>query len=244
MKKLVLFCITLSLTACSDDDFMRNDLDGNTRDRGEQIAEEPPTGLKLKSFGGLYYSMYYYNSNGFVDSIYSSDSWLGYESTKKYIYNSQNQIIEQRISSFHRDYPEYGTSESTVYKYNAKNQIIESLTYDKNNVAVGFKLYSYNNEGYLIDAGKTIVNGNVVQNGSKKYQFDSYPNPHYNIYPKAYRILNFVNKNNVLVTENYYGNEVHINIHTLKYNDQNYVISEQISNMPLDSNDNIGYTYY
>ena len=239
MKKTALLLSFFCLTACSTDDFLRSDLE---RERNNQIAEIPPEGLKLKLKGGLYYTHFYHNANGFVDSTYSSDSWLGYEEVmEKYIYNEQNQIVERRIDYSFPYYPQSNRKETTYYTYNDKNQIISSTTYNQNNVAIQYLTFSYNRDGTLFNPSVKIVNENVVKEGGVTYEFDNTRNPIYNIYPKAYRILNSVNKNNITLTK-YSENNFHE--HTLRYNDVNYIVEEKISNMPTDTNDHIGYLYY
>ena len=119
MRKLIFLLSIFSLMACADDDFLRNDFE---RQRSNEIAETPPEGLKLKSKGALYYTQFFHNTNGFVDSTYSSDSWHGYnEVMEKYIYNKQNQIVECKI---YYSYPHYSQSNRqaiTDYNYNEEN---------------------------------------------------------------------------------------------------------------------------
>ncbi|WKW45768.1 hypothetical protein P3875_08205 [Myroides sp. JBRI-B21084] len=241
MKNSVLIIISFFFLACSNDDFFRDDLKPQ---HSEQQPETPPEGLKLKYLYAINSSSYYYHKNSFIDSIFTSNSWLGYVKTRKYIYNDKNQIIARRFREYDPNHMEFETIESTYYKYNTKSQIVEAITYDKDSIVVGFRQYKYANDGYLLNSGVIIVNGNVVKSGSTTYQFDNNPNPFYNIYPNAYRILNYVNKNNILVTEERYGNNVYTYLHTLEYNSQNYIISEHISNMPIDSEDSRGFSYY
>ncbi len=239
MKKLVLLLFVFSLTACSNDDFLRSDFD---RQRTNEVVETPPEGLKLKSKGGLYYTHFFHNTNGFVDSTYSSDSWLGYEEVmEKYNYNEQNQIVECKIYYSFPHYPQNNRKEITYYTYNAKNQIISTTTYDQNNVAIQYRTFTYNRDGSLFNPSLKIVNGNVVKEGGVTYEFDNTRNPLYNIYPKAYCILHAVNKNNITLTK---YSESNYHEHTLRYNDVNYIVEEKISNMPTDTNDHIGYSYY
>jgi len=239
MKKILLFCTVLIFTACSDDFPMREGLEG-TPGFG-LTAETPPEGLKLKSIGGLFSSQYYYHENGFVDSIYKINTWQGDVFTKKFIYNNLNQIIEVHSNEELPYAPDYNQKQIAYYTYNSVNQIISSITYDKNNVAIKYYTYSYNDDGTLLNPNKIIEKENLVREGSVKYQFDNTRNPVYNIYPKAYRLINYISKNNIIVTET--DDEV-LHIHTLKYNNENYIIEEHISNMPLDSDDRRGFSYY
>jgi len=240
MKNILFLLFLFSLISCADDDFLRSDFDNQ---RNNQVVETPPEGLKLKYKHGLVTQQFFYNQNGFVDSIYNYHSW-GNNFSQKYIYNKLNQIIEVRYNEVVPQRPEYNKNDITFYTYNSVNQIISSLTYDKNNVAIQYLTYNYNRDGSLFDANKKVVNGNVVKDYWSNYKFDSLRNPYYNIYPKAYRILKFINKNNILVTESDYTNEVHINVHTLKYNSEDYLIEEHISNMPLDTDDRREFSYH
>ena len=192
---------------------------------------------------GLVSQQFFYNQNGFVDSIYNSHNW-GNDFSHKYIYNNLNQIIEVRYNEIVAQRPEFNKRDITFYTYNSAKQIISSLTYDKNNIAIEYLTYTYNRDGSLFHAYKKVLNGNVVKDYWSNYKFDSLRNPYYNIYPKAYRILKFINKNNILLTESDYTSEVHINVHTLKYNSENYIIEEHISNMDVDSDDHRYFTYH
>lgn len=240
MKKLLFLLFISSITACSDDNFIRSDFE---RPRANQTIETPPEGLKLKFKSGLIDQQFFYNQNGFVDSIYNYHSW-GNDFSQKYIYNKLNQIIEVRYNETVPQRPEYNKKDITFFTYNSVNQIISSIKYDKNNVAIEYLTYNYNRDGSLFDANKKVVNGNLVQDVLRKYQFDTFRNPYYNIYPKAFRIINYINKNNILKTESIYGSDSYVNIHTLKYNSEDYIIEEHISDMPLDTDDHRQFTYH
>lgn len=240
MKNILFVCFIFSFISCGNDDFLRNDLE---RQRNNQVAETPPEGLKLKYKHGLFSQQFFYNTNGFVDSINIYHSW-GYDFSEKYIYNDLNQIIEYRYVLDDSDYPQAYKKEITYYTYNSINQIVKHVTFDDNNDKIDSITYKYTKDGNLLNANKKVVNGNLVQDALRKYEFDTFRNPYYNIYPKAYRIINYINKNNILVTENIYGSNNYKNIHTLKYNSENYIIEEDISNMPLDSDDHRTFEYY
>lgn len=240
MKKLLLLLFIFSIIACSDDNFIRSDFE---RPRANQTIETPPEGLKLKFKSGLIDQQFFYNQNGFVDSIYNYHSWEN-DFSQKYIYNKLNQIIEVRYNETVPQRPEYNKKDITFFTYNSVNQIISSIKYDKNNVAIEYLTYNYNRDGSLFDANKKVVNGNLVQDVLRKYQFDTFRNPYYNIYPKAFRIINYINKNNILKTESIYGSDSYVNIHTLKYNSEDYIIEEHISDMPLDTDDHRQFTYH
>ncbi|WP_091519219.1 hypothetical protein [Paenimyroides ummariense] len=240
MKNLILLLFISSITACSDDDFLKSDFE---MQRNDKTVEIPPEGLKLKYKHGLIDQQFFYNTNGFVDSIYNYHSW-GSSFAHKYIYNNLNQIVEVRYHEIVAQKPEFNKKDITFYNYNSVNQITSAVTYDKDNVAIEYLTYTYNKDGSLFDADKRVINGNLVQDALRKYEFDSFRNPPYNLYPKAYRIINYINKNNVIKTESTYGSDVHINIHTLKYNTENYIIEEDISNMGLDTDDHRQFTYH
>ncbi|MBA5791640.1 hypothetical protein H1R17_10475 [Flavobacterium sp. xlx-214] len=244
MKNVTLLLFALLLFSCDDEIYPPAKLDDPLSEQ-EQKPETPPEGLKLKGKGGLLSQSFFYNKNGFIDSISSYHGW-GDDFTEKFIYNNLNQIVEYRYVVDEPGRPEYFKKNTTFYTYNTKNQIISSLTYDKNNVAIAYKTYNYTTDGGLFSSNRKVVNENIVEdsNGTVKYQFDDKRNPYYNIYPKAYRILKFINKNNILVTERHYSSEVITNTHSLKYNADNYIISEEISNMPLDTDDRRSFTYY
>lgn len=238
MKNTLFILFLFSLISCSDDDFLRSDLE---RQRNNQVAETTPDGLKLKSKGSLYIYSYFYNNNGFVDSINLLNTIQGNYTSEKFIYNNLNRIVAKKSYDIILQAPQYNETNITYYKYNSINQIISSLTYDKDSVAIAYNTYSYNKDGSLFNPNVKIENGNIVKEGTVTYEFDKYPNPLYTIYPKAYRILNHVNKNNITLTKYSDG---YFHVHTLKYNDKGYIIQESISNMPPDTNDHLGYTYY
>lgn len=240
VKKILILVLSSTILSCSNDDSFSRNMES---ERGSD-AESPPEGLKLKSVGGLFVSSFFYNKNGFVDSIAKINSWQGDIETKKYIYNNANQIIALRYFFSNPTQPEYDIMERTEYTYNNRKQITSSITYDKNNVAIDYEKFVYNDDGTLFNRYTKIVNENAVKVGYTTYTFDNFRNPYYNIYPKAYRILKEINKNNILKTESKIGTEVFTNVHSLRYNTQDYIISEQISNMPLDTDDSRGFIYY
>jgi len=69
MKNLVILLFIFSIIACSDDNFLRSDFE---RQRNNEVAETPPIGKKIKKMNDRFGEhQYYYNSSGFIDSIYS-----------------------------------------------------------------------------------------------------------------------------------------------------------------------------
>lgn len=242
MKKIVLLLSVFCLTACSDDNFLKSDLG---RQRNNQIVETPPEGLKLKFKDGFIFTNFHYHKNGFVDSTYTSDIMRGYENiSEKFIYNKFNKIVERTIYHEYSYNPQSNKIIKIKYKYNLKDQIVSAIITNEGTTIQDTLYYKYNKDGSLLNPNKKVINENLVEDGHRKYEFDSFRNPYYNIYPKAYRIINYINKNNILKTESTFGSDVYINIHTLKYNKENYLIEEHISDMGLDTDDHRQFTYH
>jgi len=69
MKKIGFLLFFITLIACSNDDFLRSDFE---RQRNDQTVEIPPLGKKIKKMvDRVGEHQYYYNSSGFIDSIFS-----------------------------------------------------------------------------------------------------------------------------------------------------------------------------
>jgi hypothetical protein len=242
MKNILFFFFIFSLISCADDDFLSSDLE---RQRNTLTPETPSEGLKLKHKFGFVFTNFHYHTNGFVDSTYTSDIMSGYQNiSEKFIYNKLNKIVERTIYNVYPYNPQSNKIVKIKYRYNLKNQIVSAIVIEEGTTIQDTLYYKYNQDGSLINPNKKVINENLVQDGSTKYQFDTLRNPYYNIYPKAYRIINYINKNNVLVTENTYGSNVYTNIHTLKYNSEDYIIEEHISDMGLDTDDHREFIYH
>lgn len=229
MKKLLLFCLALSLAACEDD----------IKDVAEKnIPETPPQGLKMKMKSGYFTHKFFYHANGFVDSLSISRNNV---ISEKFIYNNLNQVVEVHYHSGHPDFPQYDTDEITYYTYNSLDQIDTAETYDKNNTLIRSESYTYNSDGSVNNPSMIVKDENLIlqKTGSDMtaYTFDSFRNPYYNIYPKAYRTIKYINKNNVVKREDTFGSTTLTYPSALKYNSQNYIIEQQIQNAPLDSDD-------
>lgn len=229
MKKLLFFCLALSLAACEDD----------IKDVTEKnIPETPPQGLKMKMKEGYFTHKFFYHSNGFVDSISITRNNT---TSEKFIYNNLNQVVEVRYHSGHPDFPQYDKDEITYYTYNSQDQIDTAKTYDKNNTLLKSESYSYNSDGSLNNPMMTVKDENLIiqksGTGTSTFTFDSFRNPYYNIYPKAYRTIKYINKNNIIKRDETYGSTTVVYPSVLKYNPQNYIIEERIQNAPLDSDD-------
>ena len=241
MKNLAFLLFVFIIIACSDDDFLRSDLD---RNRYTQTPEEPPEGLKIKHKLGFIFTNFHYHTNGFVDSTYTSDIMRGYEQiSEKFIYNKLNKIVERTIYHVYPYNPQSNKIVKIKYIYNPKDQIVSAIITQEGTTIQDTLYYKYNQNGSLLNPNKKVINENLVEDGYIKYEFDSFRNPYYNLYPKAYRIINYINKNNILKTESAYGSDVYINIHTLKYNKENYIIEEHISNMGVDTDDHREFIY-
>ncbi|MEG0916966.1 MAG: hypothetical protein RSF68_08135 [Myroides sp.] len=242
MKNLVLFLFIFSVIACSDDNFSRSDFE---RQRNNEVAEKPPEGLKIKHKLGFIFTNFHYHSNGFVDSTYTSDIMRGYQNiSEKFIYNKLNKIVERTIYHVYPYNPQSNKIVKINYRYNLKDQIVLAIIIEEGATVQDTLYYKYNQDGSLINPNKKVINENLVEDGYRKHQFDSFRNPYYNLYPKAYRIINYINKNNILKTESIYGSDVYVNIHTLKYNSEDYIIEEHISDMGLDTDDHREFIYH
>ncbi|WLD22659.1 hypothetical protein NU10_07900 [Flavobacterium dauae] len=228
MKKIILFCLGLAITAC-DDDLSTELTDDN------QVTEIPPfEGMKIKlieseNLRGKSSIEFFYNTNGFVDSIHTIKSYILAE---KFIYNSLNQITEVRYNFKNPNDNDYSVKNITYYEYNKINQIISLKKYNKNNILFDIQNYIYNPDGTLYNPVKIVKNENLINNNSSgayyTYTFDSYINPYYNIYPKAYKILNYINKNNVKSKELKTPYQTLLWSYELSYNDDKYITNEII----------------
>jgi len=229
MKKLLFLCLALTLAACEDD----------TKDVTEKnIPETPPHGLKMKMKAGYFTHKFFYHSNGFIDSISISRNSV---ESEKFTYNNLNQVVEVRYHSGHPDFPQYDTDEITYYTYNSLDQIEIAETYDKNNTLIRSESYTYNSDGSMNNPSMIVKDENLIlqKTGTdmSEYMFDSFPNPYYNIYPKAYRTIKYINKNNIIERKDTFGGTTLVYPSVLKYNSQNYIIEQRIENAPLDSDD-------
>lgn len=237
MKKILLFCISLIFVACNDDDFFN--------DEAKPVPETPPTGLKLKQKNedtNVY--QYFYHKSGFIDSIYVKEQL---EISHKFFYNELNQVVEDHYIAKHATNSTYDSEKITKYIYNRLNQIVKANVYDKNNKLTEVKIYKYNADGSLYNPTKIVEDENLTASNSSgnyiTYKFDSTRNPYYNIYPKAYRIINYVNKNNITFFENKMVNTTAQITYELSYNAKNY-ISTQLKNGAWSNNEYTQFHYY
>lgn len=229
MKKNLLIFFAFSLIACSDDTSIQG-IDE------KQVAEIPAEGLKIRlkeseNTAKKFTTEFFYNKNGFVDSIHTIKHNIVSE---KFIYNDLNQIIELRTFSKNTNENDYSIKNKTFYKYNKINQIISLEMFNKNNILSNIQNYTYNNDGTLYNPVKIVENENLINenssSGYKTYKFDTYRNPYYNIYPKAYKVLNYINKNNIKLIELKTAYQNLQWSYDLSYNDDKYVWYEIIQN--------------
>lgn len=229
MKKIIFICIGFTVISC-DDAISLESIEE------KQIAENPVAGLKIRlkeseNTAKKFTTEFFYNKNGFIDSIHTIKQNIVSE---KFIYNDLNQIVEVRAFSKNINESDYSVKNRTYYKYNNMNQIVNLETYNKNNILFNIQNYTYNIDGSLYNPVKIVENENLVkENSSDSYitfEYDVYPNPYYNIYPKAYKILNYINKNNLKLKKlkNSYQNLQWS--YELSYNDDKYVTYEIIQN--------------
>lgn len=228
MKKLLLYILFLFMIACSTDD------ETNMLDLPE--IETPPHGLRIKQVEGDNITQYFYNKNGFIDSI----SFIGENITaEKFVYNDLNQIIEKKYASKKASDTNFSIYNTYYFTYNNKKQIIFIKTYNKNNKLASQQSLTYNEDGSLYNPTQIVKDGNLVQqNASQRstiFTFDTNPNPFYNIYPKAYRAAFYINKNNITsqkTTTPYYTNFYE---YQLRYNSENFIIEKINHNNPANS---------
>jgi len=229
MKKNLLIFFAFSLIACSDDISIQG-IDE------KQVAEIPVEGLKIRlkeseNTAKKFTTEFFYNKNGFIDSIHTIKHNIVSE---KFIYNDFNQIVEVRTFSKNTNENDYSIKNKTFYKYNKINQIISLETFNKNNILSNIQNYTYNNDGTLYNPVKIVENENLINenssNGYTTYKYDSYRNPYYNIYPKAYKVLNYINKNNIKLIELKTAYQNLQWSYDLSYNDDKYVWYEIIQN--------------
>ena len=222
MKNLLFLFLCLIIMGCDDEIHPLND--------EVIIAEAPPNGMKIKQMEGKSSQEYFYHSNGFIDSI-STDK--GTTAAEKFIYNNKNQIIEVRVNYKNTNDKEFNKN-TTYYTYNDDNQIILKEVYDKSSVLIDIKSYTYNTDGTLYNPVKIVENENLVKENAPDtyitFKYDTNPNPYYNIYPKAYKILNYINKNNLKLKTLKNSYQSLQWSYDLKYNDEKYITYEVIRN--------------
>lgn len=240
MKKIILlFAISVFSASCNEDNSVITDV--NPVD--EPIENDERVILKLKELRAQATSQYFYNENGFVDSISIHAGGRSFASgSKKMHYNSENNLSSIDIWT----YP-YSDSvlifKKEIFEYNTLNQIISKKTYNELGSLTSEQNYQYNAEGYLNIQGYIYVNGNLTQEGNQTYYtYDNKPNPLYEMFPIAYNRMNTTNKNNQLSS-----NFPSINLfETIQYNynEHNYPTAFQKSTVILDDIDHGVFSYY
>lgn len=234
MKKLLFCSIILFLTNCSTDDFS---------EKYVLLHETPPEGLKIRLVEGDEVTRYFYHANGFVDSI----AKVGKEviTTEKFIYNDQNQIIKQKTYKKKTTETLFSIYTTSFFTYNFKNQIASTKTYNDNNILKEKSVHNYNEDGTLYNPTHIVKDGNLIQQNAKglsnTFTFDTHRNPFFNIYPKAYRILKYINKNNITLQVTQATNYTNGYAYTLRYNEQGYIIQKL---NPYNPNNSYLSNYY
>lgn len=236
MKKILLLNLIFFTISCSNDDV--------TSKLDLPEVETPTQGLKIKQVEGNEITQYFYNKNGFVDSI----SKIGVDViSEKFIYNDINQIIEKRYAFKKASDTEYSIYNTTYFAYNNKKQIMHFKTYNKNNALASQQSLTYNEDGSLYNPTQIVKDGNLVQQNASQistiFTFDTNPNPFYNIYPKAYCTAFYINKNNITsqkTTTPYYTNFYE---YQLKYNSEKFIIEKINHNNPANSHLSKYYYY-
>jgi len=243
MKNLVLLLFIFSLVACSDDNFSRSDFE---RQRNNQIAETPPLGKKIKKMTDRFGEhQYYYNSSGFIDSIFiryrgQNSSTLDSYSIHKFTYDKNNKLIS--IVNLSAD----GNIENPVNKYesfnnftyNKSNQIIEEHHYIKASASTQTTKYEYNSEGSLKSNNKYYSNGNLIVEKSNNevytYSYNDKTNPFYNIYTKAYKAIKDIDKNDRILIERTADSGTSYAEYFITYDTDNYKVREHLKYPVVD----------
>ena len=220
MKKLYISLpILFLLFSCNDDSQLGDDL---IQEKDNTLVEQPIQGQKLKKMedkSGIHH--YFYNSAGFIDSIYHTDREFSSFATSKFHYNNHNKVtsiveidgegtIETPINQVERKY---------IFSYNSKNQIIKEEIFNGGNILIKTNDFNYTNDGYLQSDNLYFNNGNLIterdpypyEDGftSYTYTYNNKLNPFYIIYPDAYKKIRLINKNDVvskLITDEINGN--------------------------------------
>lgn len=243
MKKTLLILSVFSLIACSDDNFIRSDFEIQ---RNNEVAETPPIGKKIKKMNDRFGEhQYYYNSSGFIDSIYSryrgqNSSGFDSFSIHKFNYNKSNKLIF--IANLNAE----GSIENPINKnesenhftYNKVNQIIEEHYYIKSNGSTQTIKYEYNNDGSVKSNNKYYLNGNLIveKNSSEvyTYSYNDKTNPFHNIYTKAYKVIKDVDKNDRILIERTADNGTSYAEYFITYDSDNYKIKEHLKYPVVD----------
>ncbi|UUV21363.1 hypothetical protein [Paenimyroides aestuarii] len=243
MKNLVLLLFIFIIIACSNDDFLRSDLD---RQRTNEVVETPPLGKKIKKmtdrFGEHHY---YYNSSGFIDSIYSryrgqNSSGFDSFSIHKFNYNKGNKLIS--IVNIHAE----GSIESPIneyesnnhFTYNKSNQIIQEHLYIKATGSTQTTKYEYNNDGSVKSNNKYYLNENLIVEKSNNeiytYSYNDRTNPFYNIYTKAYKAIKSIDKNDRILIERTADGGTSYAEYFITYDNDNYKVNEHLKYPVVD----------
>lgn len=243
MKNLVLLLFIFSIIACSDDNFSRSDFE---RQRNDQTAEIPPLGKKIKKMvDRVGVHQYYYNSSGFIDSIFSNyrgQNSSGFErySIQKFSYDKTNKLISivnlSSEGSIENPVNEYEIN--CHFTYDKSNQIIEEHQYIKTSGSTQTTKYEYNNDGSVKSNNKYYLNGNLIVEKSNNevytYSYNDKTNPFYNIYTKAYKAIKSIDKNDRILIERTADNGTSYAEYFITYDSDNYKVKEHLKYPVVD----------
>ena len=229
MKKYIAFLILPFILCCEKEDNV--------------VPDVPQVILKVKKVDNEFISTYFYNDNGYVDSIAMISDYGGISQNyyKKFIYNENKEI--SKIKSYQQDLYDYGnqipinetTLTITEFEY-ANNLIVKSTIKDNEDVIIEQNQYNYNASGNLVlnnavYSGETLIEyDDEINNVRIKYNYDNKFNPYYFIYPKAYLKLNNISKNNISkITYLLNDGKVMEDVKTLQYNKEHFCTYTGIS---------------
>lgn len=238
MKKIVLLLSVFSLIACADDDFFRSDISNDTN---TIIVELPPIGKKIKKMiDRVGEHKYYYNSSGFIDSIFSkyrgqNSSGFDSYSIEKFNYDKSNKLISLKYVSADGsiENPVNKYESSNHFTYNKSNQIIEQHYYIGASGSRETIKYEYNNDGSLKSNNKYYLDGNLIVEKSNSevytYSYNDKTNPFFNIYTKAYKTIKSIDRNDrILIERNADNGGTSYAEYFITYNSDNYKIKEHL----------------
>ena len=139
----------------------------------------------------------------------------------KIIYNNQNQIIKHEKHKKKLLKRCFQFIPFRILPIITKNQITSTKTYNGNNILKEKSVHNYNEDGTLYNPTHIVKDCNLIQQNAKglsnTFTFNTHRNPFFNISPKAYRILKYINKNNITLQVTQATNYTNAYIYTLRY---------------------------
>lgn len=243
MKKIVFLLFFFTLIACSNDDFLRSDFESQ---RHNQTVEIPPFGKKIKKMVDRFGErQYYYNSSGFIDSIFSNyrgqnSSGFDRYSIQKFSYDKTNKLISvvnlNAEGSVENTLNEYESEDH--FTYNKLNQIVEKHHHIKESGLKETIKYEYNDDGSVKSNNKYYLNGNLIVEKSSSevytYSYNDKINPFYNIYTKAYKAIKSIDKNDRVLIERTANNGTSYAEYFITYDSDNYKVREHLKYPVVD----------